>query len=102
LRNQIGSLLLAEHYRGAIKLMPWIALGYCLLVISYVFEKACYAYKRTKAVLYIQISGAIASICIAIPLVYYWGLQGAAVAVPLYFGIQLLVSIHMARRVRRY
>jgi O-antigen/teichoic acid export membrane protein len=101
LRSQIGSLLLAENYRNSINLMPWIALGYSLLVISYVFEKTCYAYKKTKAVLYIQTSGAIASICIAIPLVYYWGLQGAAVAIPLYFGTQLLFSIYMARRVRR-
>jgi O-antigen/teichoic acid export membrane protein len=101
LRNQIGNLLLAENYRNAVSLMPWIALGYSLLVVSYVFEKPCYAYKRTKAVLYIQTSGAIASICIAIPLVYYRGLQGAAVAIPLYFGTQLLFSIYMARQARR-
>jgi O-antigen/teichoic acid export membrane protein len=101
LREHIGVLLLAKNYRSSVNLMPWVALGYSLLVISNVFEKPSYAYKKTKAVLYIWISGAVASILIGIPLVYYWGLQGAAVAIPIYFGIQLLYSMYLAKQVRK-
>jgi len=102
LHSQLEDLLLAKEYRNTVTLMPWIAFGYSLLVISNVIEKPCYAYKKTKLILYIQTSGAIASIIIGIPLVYYWGLQGAAVAVPLYFGTQLLISIYLARQARGY
>jgi len=72
LREYIGALLLAKNYRTSVDLMPWVALGYSLLMISSVFEKPNYAYKKTKAVLYIWISGAAASIVIGIPLIYYW------------------------------
>jgi O-antigen/teichoic acid export membrane protein len=101
LRGPIGTLLLAEKYRSGIVLMPWIALGYSLLVMSTVFEKPCYAYKKTRAVLFTQSGSAVASICIAVPMIYKFGLRGAAFSIPLYFGVQLLLSISISRRIMR-
>ena len=99
LRREIAGLLLEKKYRSGVELMPWIALGYAFLVISYVFEKICYAYKKTKAVFLAQTAGAIASLGIGIPMVIYYGMRGASIAVSLYFGIQLAVSAVIAKHV---
>ncbi len=93
LKDVICSLLLAEPYRECAALMPWIAAGFACLVTAYVFEKTCYAHMRTVWVTIPQMAGAAACIVTEIPLIYYWGLWGAALAVPIYFGIQLVVSI---------
>ncbi len=97
--REIAGLLLEKKYRASAGLMPWIALGYAFLVTSYVFEKICFAYKRTKAVSLVQTAGALASLCIGIPLIYYYGMRGAAIAVPVYFGIQLALSVIAAKKV---
>ncbi len=99
MRVEIAGLLLDKKYRSGVELMPWIALGYAFLVISYVFEKICYAYKKTKAVSLVQTAGAVASLCIGIPLIYYYGVRGASIAVPIYFGFQLAVSAVAAKQV---
>ncbi|MBI5373869.1 MAG: lipopolysaccharide biosynthesis protein [Candidatus Schekmanbacteria bacterium] len=97
--DTIVYILLAEKYRSGSQLIPWIAIGYSLFVISQVFEKPCYAYKKTNFILAIQITGAIASFCIEIPAIYYFGLIGAAMAIPIYFSIQLVTSIYCAKKV---
>jgi len=99
LRNCIASLLLAETYRSSAALMPWIAAGMSLLIMAYVFEKPCYAYKQTKWVLLIQGTGALTSIGIGLVLVFLYGLWGAAIAVPIYYGFQFLVSCYAAQKV---
>ncbi len=97
----LAMLFLGEAFREGAVLMPWIALGYSLLVVSYVFEKVLYAYERTRCVLYIQCLGATATIAVTFFAVTQWGLYGAAVAVPIYFGIQLIGSIFFAINVER-
>ncbi|MDA8155229.1 MAG: lipopolysaccharide biosynthesis protein [Actinomycetota bacterium] len=101
LRGEVAGLLLAKKYRSGAGLIPWIALGYAFLAMSYVFEKICYAYKRTRDVLFIEAAGAAVCLCIEIPAIYYYGIYGAALSVPVYFGIQLVISIIMASRVMR-
>lgn len=95
----IVKICLAEKYHDSARLMPWIALGHLFLVISSVFERPCFAYKKTVFVLMIQGVGAFFSILIAIPFLIYYGVIGAAMSVPVYFFIQLCVSITVYRRV---
>lgn len=89
-------LLLAKEYRASVILVPWIAGGYLLLILSYVFEKVCYAYGTTRLVLLIQLCGALLSLSISYTAIRSWGLMGAATAVPIYFGLQLLLSVAAA------
>jgi O-antigen/teichoic acid export membrane protein len=94
----IASFLVGKPYRHASGLMPLIATGYAIRATSYVFERVCYAYGQTRRVLYIQL-WAVAATALATPLgVLYFGLQGAAAAVPIYFTVQLAVAIFLARR----
>jgi O-antigen/teichoic acid export membrane protein len=95
----IAKICLAEKYHSSAPLMPWIALGHLFLAISLVFEKPCFAYKKTTYVFVIQGTGALFSLLIAIPFLLHYGLIGAAMAVPVYFFIQLCASITACHRV---
>lgn len=94
----IVNILLAEEYRSSTALMPWIASGYFLLALSHVFEKVCYAFGNTGYILFIQCAGAVFGIGIAYLGIVYYGLLGAAMAVPVYFGLQMALSVFMARK----
>lgn len=94
----IASLFVGAAYRHASDLMPWIGLGYAIRSVSSVFERMCYAYGQTRRVLMIQ-SWSVAATLVATPLgVLTLGLNGAAMAVPVYFSVQLVAAIALARR----
>jgi O-antigen/teichoic acid export membrane protein len=100
---KIAAILLAEPYREGASMVPWIATGYCLLLFAQVIERICYATKETGSVLLIQSAGALSSIPFSTIGVLWWGLCGAAIVVPGYFGLQLVVAIVFAyRSVRRH
>jgi len=98
LSDWVGRLLLAEQYRSATALMPWIALGYALYNIATVYTRFCYAFDNTEAVFLITACGAILGIAVMAPAIHLWGLSGAGHAVPVGFGVQLLLSAALARR----
>lgn len=92
LKEFVGYVFLSEDYRVVTELMPWIALGYALLCISSVFTRFCYAFDGTRYVLILTVSGSLIGIAVLIPAVHFYGLHGAVLAVPLRFGIELLLS----------
>jgi O-antigen/teichoic acid export membrane protein len=92
-RVELAELLLGEQFRAGADLMPWIAAGYWLLGMSQVFERICYAHGRTGWVLAIQLAAAVVGIAATAVGALDWGLIGAAVAVPVCFGVKLVVSI---------
>jgi O-antigen/teichoic acid export membrane protein/lysophospholipase L1-like esterase len=96
----LATLALGGEYRDASPLMPWIAGGYALLTLAHVFEKPCYAYRKTGWVLAIQAGGALACVTAVPVLVHLRGTAGAAQAVPLYFGVQLALAVAAARAAR--
>jgi O-antigen/teichoic acid export membrane protein len=93
----VASLFVGAAYRHASDLMPWIGLGYAIRSVSAVFERMCYAYGQTRRVLMIQ-SCSVAATLVATPLgVITLGLKGAAIAVPVYFSVQLAAAVVLAR-----
>lgn len=101
LHKELAALLLAVEYRAHSILMIWIAAGYLLAACSQVVERVCYARYDTRGVLIIQSTGALLSVAIALPMVYAFGITGAASAVPVYFGLQLAFAIWRAVSVQR-
>jgi O-antigen/teichoic acid export membrane protein len=89
-------ILLAEKYRSGVTLMLWIAGGYVLLALSDVFVKVCYAYGYTGRILVIQVAGAVISLISAFAGIKMFGLVGAAMAVPVYFGAMLIITYFAA------
>lgn len=99
--GEIAALLLAAEYRTHSVLMAWVAAGYVLLSIAQVLERVCYAHHDTRGVLWVEASGAALSMIVAAPLVFAYGIEGAAWAAPVYFGAQLLIAAARARRAWR-
>jgi O-antigen/teichoic acid export membrane protein len=97
----IAHFLLSAQFREVSYLMPWIALGYAIRCISYVFERICYGYGRTWRVLVIQACAAGSALVITPLAILNFGLLGAACAVPVCFAVQALVAIVLARRTLR-
>lgn len=95
---EIAAVVLAAEYRAHAALMGWIAVGYVLLAVAQVLERVCYAHHDTQGVLWVEAAGAILSVLIGAPLIHYYGINGAAWAVPIYFGAQLLIAAARARR----
>jgi O-antigen/teichoic acid export membrane protein len=101
LHRQIAALLLAAEYRAHSALMIWIAAGYVLAACTQVVERICYALHDTRGVLLIQAGGAALSLTVTVPMVLAFGIQGAAWAAPIYFGLQLALAASRARCAHR-
>ena len=94
----LAILFVGKNFRSGSELMPWIGAGYAIRATSYVFERVCYAYGQTRRVLTVQLIAVVATV-ICTPLgVLTLGLKGAAMAVPVYFSVQLLAAIFFAHR----
>jgi O-antigen/teichoic acid export membrane protein len=96
-RNEITHLLLAERYHRSADLFPWLAGGFAIYAIGQIYGTVNLAHKRSWAVSTAEITGAGASLIIGIPLMVAYGALGAAIAVPLYYVVQLFVARHFAQ-----
>ncbi len=92
------SLFLADEYHVAGELIPYIALGYALYMMSCVFARFCYAFDDTKSVLLLTIAGAAVGLATMVPAIYFFGLIGAALAVPARFIVESAISYFASRR----
>ena len=100
-KDWVATLLLAKSYHAAVELMPAIAAGSALSAVGTVVAQPLLARKRTQAMLRGRICGALAA-AICLPLmVSHFGLMGAALANPIYFGIEALVLALLAKPWRR-
>jgi len=89
--------LLAKSYHAAAGLMPAIAAGCVLHAVGTVAAQPLLAQKRTRTLLQGRVCGAVAAL-VSIPLlVKLYGLTGAALANPVYFGIEALVLALLAK-----
>jgi O-antigen/teichoic acid export membrane protein len=94
----LSYLLLGPAFYEGSYLAPWIAAGYGLSALIHITTRICYAYDATRSVLITETAGAFLAVAIGFPLIYSFGLRGAAMAVPVYFGILLVLSGYLARQ----
>jgi O-antigen/teichoic acid export membrane protein len=97
LDSWVSNLILDARFQGYSHVMVWIGVGYVFHVAYLVVERVFYAFGNTKMVLKMQILGACLSALIPLLMVLKFGWVGAAWSVPFYFGIQLVVSIGVAK-----
>ena len=93
----LAHMLLGEQYRSVSYLMPWIVGGYALLNLSHVANRVCYANEATRSILLIESTGAVLAVVLGFICIEWAGLKGAAVAISLYYGVQLIMSFRLAR-----
>jgi O-antigen/teichoic acid export membrane protein len=98
LKSIIVSLFLAQSYRTAASLLFPIALGNAFFALSQVSERFLYGHERTDLCLVSRTVGAGTSLAAGIPMIYVYGLQGAAWAVPIYYGCQLAVAMFIIQK----
>ncbi len=89
----IVELCLGPEYQSGLSLATWVALGNAALILSYALYTRLYAHKLTRIILAVRVISAIFCIPVVILLIYSQGLVGAAVACPIYFGLELLLLI---------
>ena len=91
LHRVIAGVLVAEEYRFMSYLMVWLALGCGLNAMSDAFNCRLLAAQATalSTICY----GVSAAICVGVTIwfVKVWGIDGAAYAAPVYFGLQTLL-----------
>jgi O-antigen/teichoic acid export membrane protein len=88
LHDRIAEWLLGSQFRHASALMPWFAAGGALLSITQVLQKPFLAEMQTRQLLVIEIWGAAAALVFTFGMIFAFGLTGAAMAVPMYYGVQ--------------
>jgi O-antigen/teichoic acid export membrane protein len=96
-KDWVAAWVLAKSYHSAVELMPAIAVGCALHALGTVAAQPLLANKRTRLFLLGRLCGAVTA-AISIPLmVKNFGLPGAAMANPIYFGVEALVLIMLAK-----
>ena len=101
LSDLAAKLVLGAGYAEAGRLMPWVALGYALHITTNVFSRYCYAFDDTRAILALTVFSSVTGLVVLIPAILLDGLPGAAKAAPVYFGMELILSVLLARRAER-
>jgi O-antigen/teichoic acid export membrane protein len=97
----VVDLFLAEEYHVAVELIPYIALGYAIYMVSCVFARFCYAFDATRSVLLLTVGGAFVGLLTILPAIYFFGLLGAALALPARFAAECAISYFAAARAER-
>ena len=96
-KDWVASLVLAKSYHPAVQLMPAIAVGCALHAMGTVVAQPLLANKRTRLFLLGRVCGAVTA-AVSIPfMVINYGLPGAAMANPIYFGVEALVLAMLAK-----
>lgn len=96
-KDWVASWVLAKSYHSAVELMPAIAVGCALHAMGTVVAQPLLAKKRTRLFLLGRICGVVTA-AVSIPLmVKNFGLPGAAMANPIYFGVETFVLAMLAK-----
>jgi O-antigen/teichoic acid export membrane protein len=94
--QHLARLLLGPEFREASYLMPWIVAGYGVLAVYHIPVRVCLAHDAPRAVTITEAVGAVLAVVVGFIFIKAYGLLGAAIAAPIYFGMQLVVSIGFA------
>jgi O-antigen/teichoic acid export membrane protein len=96
-KDWVAAMVLAKSYHSAVELMPAIAIGCALHALGTVVAQPLLANKRTRMFLLGRVCGVVTA-AVSIPLmVKNYGLPGAAMANPIYFGVEALVLAMLAK-----
>jgi O-antigen/teichoic acid export membrane protein len=101
LRENIAELLLGAKYRSGAAIMPILAAGFSLMILSHTFNIISLAYKKTERVLWSESGAAVAMIVLGIPLIALLGLKGAAIATTAAYAVQAALAIYLSRLAAR-
>lgn len=76
----IAMLALAEEYRQASYIMPWIGAAFACFSLAQSCENILLANKHTNYVMASQITGAVVHVCLLLILIQHYGILGVAIS----------------------
>jgi O-antigen/teichoic acid export membrane protein len=97
LSKTITLICLGVQYQAAWRVMPFIAAGSAFLALYATLEKVFHARQNTAWCLTLRAIGAALSGAVGLPLILAYGIIGAALAVPVYYGLQVLFTVVVIR-----
>ncbi|NWO11510.1 polysaccharide biosynthesis protein [Chromohalobacter salexigens] len=100
LAPQIVALMLGESFReGATQLVPWVAVAICMNCIrAFHFDLAFQLSEKTLYQVWINGSAALVNVALNLLFIPVFGLVGAAYATLIAYGVSLVLSVLMGRR----
>ena len=96
----IADILLGDRFHGTANLMPWIAGGYAVMIMAQALNRLLHAHFRTDRVLIVNLVTAVAGVASTVAGISFFGILGAAAAIPFYFGVQFLVALVFVLRLQ--
>ncbi len=100
-RDLLVRLILGEAFWGGADLVPWIAAAHVVQGVQLAFEAMLAAQRRTRALLVVQVVGAVASIVAYSVLIPLRGAEGAAIGTFLAMACACAASFVLSRFPRR-
>jgi O-antigen/teichoic acid export membrane protein len=101
LAEPLTALLLAERYRGAAELLPWIAAAYALQGCMVVFDSVVYAERRTSVLVVVQLIAAPTAVALYFLLIPRMAALGAAIATLVGMAVSLTAVALLSGALRR-
>jgi O-antigen/teichoic acid export membrane protein len=98
LADPLTSLLLGPNFADSAALMPWIALGYGLNTAYQPFLRTMHSLLLSSYTLVIQIVTTVLGVTATVLGIWVGALLGAAIAIPVYFGLRLVVTALLLSR----
>jgi O-antigen/teichoic acid export membrane protein len=96
--QEVARVLLGPDFREESYLMPWIACGYVLFALYHITVRVCLAHDAPRVVTATEAGRALLAVVMGFFFIKSYGVYGAALAVPVYCGVQLLASAYLAQR----
>jgi O-antigen/teichoic acid export membrane protein len=87
------------RYRAAARLVPWIVMGYLFHALFSLFDLSILQAKRTGSVFIISLIAFTANIALNLAMVPRWGMDGAAWATTIAYGVEAIGAFILAQRV---
>jgi len=95
----LARIMLGEQFRYASYLFPWIVTGYAFYLFYQITGRICYAFGKTKKVLYVEMAGSIIAIVSIVFGIISLGLLGAGIAIVFYFAMQFMIGCFVVKKI---
>jgi O-antigen/teichoic acid export membrane protein len=89
--------VLDYRYRAAARLVPWIVMGYLFHAWFSLFQLSVLQAKRTASVFIISLIALLANLALNFALVPRWGMDGAAWATTIAYGVEMIGAFLLAQ-----
>jgi O-antigen/teichoic acid export membrane protein len=86
------------RYRAAARLVPWIIMGYLFHALFSLFQLSILQAKRTASVFIISLIAFIVNLALNFAMVPRWGMDGAAWATTVAYGVEAIGAFLLAQR----